>query len=88
MPDEKPSAMVTIALFVIALLLLVPSGLCTGAMILLSLFEGGGGMISYALLIGGPFVAVGGLLLWLALARLRAGRMAAEADTKTSPPPA
>jgi len=89
MPDGKPSALVTGALFVVGMLILVPSGLCTGTMVSIMLAQGGGAMIAMPLLIGGPFVAAGSLFLWLAIKRLRTGRMAAELDTKkTNPPPA
>jgi hypothetical protein len=81
-PDSKPrySAGGTAALLVIGLLILVPSGLCTGIL-------GGGAvldaiinpqnagdsvsMIVMAAIVGGPFVAVGGVLVWFGVKRLR-----------------
>lgn len=89
MPDGKPSALVTGALLVIGLLLLVPSGLCTGLMIVMSLSEGEVGMVLTALIVGGPFLAVGGLLFWVARKRAQRAHLIAETETgKTNPPPA
>jgi hypothetical protein len=74
------SAAGTAALMIIGLLILVPSGLCTG------IFGGGAvldaivhpenigdsvSMIGAALVFGGPFVAVGGVLVWLGVKRMR-----------------
>ena len=74
------SAAGTAALMIIGLLILVPSGLCTG------IFGGGAvldaivhpenigdsvSMIGAALVFGGPFVAVGGGLVWLGVKRMR-----------------
>lgn len=76
------SAAGTAALMIIGLLILVPSGLCTG------IFGGGAvldaivhpenigdsvSMIGAALVFGGPFVAVGGVLVWLGVKRMRGG---------------
>jgi hypothetical protein len=81
-PDAKPKYNVagTAAMLIIGLLVLVPSGLCTG-------FLGGGALIGaildpneaseglstfvMALVIGGPFVAAGVALVWLAVKRMR-----------------
>ncbi|HEY1613195.1 MAG TPA: hypothetical protein VGF97_05810 [Rhizomicrobium sp.] len=66
-----------IALIVIGLLILIPSGLCT------SIFMGGAFLDTFfssqnssamgdaipALIIGGPFVAIGAFLVWLGLRR-------------------
>ena len=82
-PSAKPkySAGGTAALMIIGLLFLIPSGLCTG------IFGGGAvieaivhpenlsdsvSMIGAALVFGGPFVAIGGVLVWLGVKRMRA----------------
>jgi hypothetical protein len=69
-----------IAMVVIGLLILIPSGLCTGVI-------GGGALINgflhpgyiggtlsmfvMALMVGGPFVVGGGALMWFGVKRLR-----------------
>lgn len=82
-PTAKPkySAAGTAALMIIGLLILVPSGLCTG------IFGGGAildaivhpenlgdsiSLLGAAAVFGGPFVAVGGVLVWLGIKRMRA----------------
>ena len=70
---------------VIGLLFLVPSGLCTG------IFGGGAlldmlvhpqnagdavSMLLMATLFGGPFVAAGGAMVWFAIKRMRANKVA------------
>jgi hypothetical protein len=66
-----------IALLVIGLVILIPSGLCTGVMAggaILSLFTASGngmGLLTPALIFGGPFVAGGGALVWQGIKRLR-----------------
>ncbi len=57
----------TIALLIFGLLILVPSGLCTGAM----LNAGDHSMVFMVLVIGGPFVLGGGAMVWAAIKRLR-----------------
>lgn len=56
-----------IALVSIGLLMLIPSGLCTGIIGLSALFDSSGGydsgLLRIALLIGGPFVVLGALLV-------------------------
>jgi hypothetical protein len=83
-PDPSPrrqySAAGTAALLVIGLLFLIPSGICTG------IFGGGAlldaftsphnasdslSMIFEAILFGGPFIAVGGVMVLIAVRRLR-----------------
>jgi hypothetical protein len=83
-PDPSPkrqySTAGTAALLIIGLLFLIPSGLCTGV------FGGGAlldaftsphnasdalSMLLIALLFGGPFIAVGGVMVWIAVKRLR-----------------
>ena len=81
-PSAKPrySAAGTAALMIIGLLILVPSGLCTG------IFGGGAildvlvhpenagdaaSLLGAAVVFGGPFVAVGGILVWLGIRRMR-----------------
>ena len=81
-PAPKPhySAGGTAALLIIGLLILIPSGLCTG-------FFGVGALIEtftnpqnaddtlstivLALMYGGPFIAGGGVMVWIAVKRLR-----------------
>jgi hypothetical protein len=82
-PVAKPrySAGGTAALLIIGLLILVPSGLCTGIMGVASVAdiishpEAGGygpGILSASIIVGGPFIAVGATLVWLAIRRMRA----------------
>lgn len=70
--DPKPPARWTgaaIALVVIGLLILVPSGLCTSAFGiagLMGMFESSSGdasLLPMALIVGGPFVVLGALLV-------------------------
>jgi hypothetical protein len=81
-PSTKPrhSAAGTVALMIIGLLFLVPSGLCTGIL-------GGGAvvdafvhpenigdsvsMIATVAIVGGPFVAFGAVLVWFGVKRMR-----------------
>ncbi len=67
-----------IALLVLGLVILVPSGLCTGVMAIgaiVSMFRYSAavGMLPMALIFGGPFVAAGGALVWQGIKRLRRG---------------
>lgn len=88
MPDGKPSTLVAVALIVIGLLILVPSGLCTTLGLLLSLPTGGADAVGIVLGVGGPFIAVGGLLFWLGR-RMKVARESTDAQAKDfSPPPA
>lgn len=81
-PSAKPkySAAGTAALMIIGLLFLIPSGLCTG------IFGGGAvidaivhpenagdaaSMITMAAIFGGPFIAIGAVLVWLGIRRMR-----------------
>lgn len=56
-----------IVLVVIGLLILVPSGLCTSVFGLGALFDGGSGyggfVLGMALVVGGPFIVLGALLV-------------------------
>jgi len=70
----------TAALLTIGLLFLVPSGLCTGILgggALLDAFvhpenvSDSVSMIVMVAIVGGPFVALGGVLVWLAIRRMR-----------------
>jgi hypothetical protein len=77
-PDQKPNLALSIAILVIGLLILVPSGLCTGIFTIYPIIQSfttphGGdlGFVQLALVIGGPFVLLGGFLVWLAISRLR-----------------
>ena len=83
-PDSHPkrqySAAGTAALLIIGLLFLLPSGLCTG------IFGGGAlldallhpqnirdslSIISMAVAFGGPFIAIGGVMVWFGVRRIR-----------------
>lgn len=79
-PRRQYSAAGTAALLVIGLLFLIPSGLCTG------IFGGGAlldlllhpenirdsvSMIALALVLGGPFLAVGAVMVWFGVKRIR-----------------
>jgi len=58
-----------IALLVFGLVILVPSGLCTAYLGVMGIFFGGNDMadvLTMALFYGGPFVLIGGILVWLA----------------------
>jgi hypothetical protein len=70
--DPKPPARWTgaaVTLVIIGLLILVPSGLCTGVFGIAGLVgsfgsSGGGmGLLAMALIVGGPFVVLGALLV-------------------------
>jgi hypothetical protein len=64
-PQAKPRwTAVSIALFVIGLLILVPSGLCTALVGILTLVEGDPSGIVLALMFGGVPMAVGAALVW------------------------
>jgi hypothetical protein len=61
----------TLALFMIGLLILIPSGLCTGVFGLIALSQGAGddmiGVLLEAVVFGGPFILLGGGLVYAAL---------------------
>ncbi len=89
MPQNNNSGCASLALIVIGLMILIPSGLCTGFFALGSLVEvilkpgsaaDGLDMLPMALIVGGPFVVVGGLLVW---SGIRAGKR----KDGDSPPP-
>ena len=79
-PARRPSLAVTIALLVIGLLILIPSGLCTGFFTLFPIIEGlinpgshavPTDIFGMAVLIGGPFILLGGFMVWRGVKRLR-----------------
>jgi hypothetical protein len=79
-PESKPSMIGTIAFIVIGALIFIPSGLCTGVMlfgpVLELILHPQSGVPAYgfgtiALFVGGPFVAIGGALIWTGIRRLR-----------------
>lgn len=77
MSDAKPSKAVSVALIVVGLVILIPSGLCTGVMIVGTLVESAGDFISMlptVLIVGGPFVLGGGLLVYAGIRRIKAAR--------------
>ena len=57
---------ISIALFALGLLIFVPSGLCTAAFGIMSLFQGGD-MMGLALVVGGLPMAMGAALIWAGL---------------------
>ena len=59
---------VSVALFVIGLLILVPSGLCIGLGGIIALNMGNTSELAFVLMIGGLPAALGALLVWLGLA--------------------
>ena len=80
MPDRarRPSLAVTIALLVIGLLILIPSGLCTGFFTLSPIVRAiidrssvSNDIFGLALAIGGPFILLGGFMVWRGVKRLR-----------------
>ena len=79
-PKRQYNAAGTAALLIIGLLFLLPSGLCTG------IFGGGAlldallhpenirdslSIILMAVLFGGPFIAVGAVMVWFGVKRMR-----------------
>lgn len=78
-PPRADSLGGTIVLLVLGLLVLVPSGLCTGfygvigVMGMLDKHDQGYGPLFFgsALVIGGPFVVGGAAMLWIGIRRLR-----------------
>ena len=79
-PDRRPSLAVTIALLVIGSMILIPSGLCTGIFMIYPIVESfsrssrvaiSPSDLGLVLSIGGPFVLIGGLMVWRGIARLR-----------------
>lgn len=79
-PARRPHwSALAVTLLVIGLLILIPSGLCTGvfgAGALYDMFtsssDEGVSILAEALMIGGPFLAVGGALVYAAF-RVRKG---------------
>jgi hypothetical protein len=77
-PERRPSIAGTIALLVIGLLIFIPSGLCTGIfafepitqIILHPSRSASLGDVSLVLMIGGPFVLLGGFLIGWGIRRL------------------
>lgn len=83
-PEQRPSRYGTVALIVVGLVILIPSGLCTGIVALGPLFsaiinaqgfgQGIVGMMStlpIALLFGGPFIAAGAAIVRTGMKRMR-----------------
>ena len=62
-PTEKGSIGAAIALISLGLLAVLPSGLCTGILVVNGAW--------FALVIGGPFVAGGAALIWMGVRELR-----------------
>ena len=76
LPEQRPPGRgcAATAIIVLGLLILIPSGLCTGFMTIIPLLGAIFGpqgwtnsidTIEMALIIGGPFVILGGFLTWL-----------------------
>jgi hypothetical protein len=77
-PNSGPSMAVTVAFIAIGALIFIPSGLCTGVfmfgpMIESMLYPGIGreNFFPEVLIIGGPFMLIGGTMLWLGIRRVR-----------------
>lgn len=82
-PEPKRNVAGGIAFLVIGLVILVPSGLCTGVVAgaaIVNMFASGranmdvANIVYVALLFGGPFIAGGGALVWQGIKRLRRPR--------------
>jgi hypothetical protein len=82
-PDRRPNLWLTIAILVVGLLILIPSGLCTGIFTIYPIVQFMMNphtanppldFFQLALLVGGPFVLLGGFLVWLGISRLRRRR--------------
>jgi hypothetical protein len=76
-PKPKGAGCIGGAVLVLGLLILIPSGLCTGTMAILALLgqmsqsrSGAIDVIVMSLMMYGPFVLIGGFLTWLGI-RLR-----------------
>jgi hypothetical protein len=65
-PQPSRAGCGAIALTIIGLLILIPSGLCTGTLILIDQPIKAQD-VGFVLSIGGPFILVGGLLTWLGI---------------------
>ena len=69
-PPSVPRVLAALALIMIGLLIFLPSGLCTGFFLLGALIalvtasHQNFGLGQLALVIGGPFVVLGGFILW------------------------
>jgi hypothetical protein len=70
-PTAAPSIGAGIAFLVLGLVVFVPSGLCTGTMLVGGIFSGNLNAIVVPLVIGGPFMWGGGTLLWLGFKNIR-----------------
>lgn len=77
-PERRPSLAVTIALLVIGFLILIPSGLCTGFFALYPIMmqiknhsSSSDSILGLALVVGGPFILLGGFMVWRGVKRLR-----------------
>src|SRR5258706_13734196 len=81
-PSGAPrhNAQVTAALLIVGLLILIPSGLCTslfGGSALIDMLshprgeDYASGILLTAFIVGTPFIAIGGALLWLVVERIR-----------------
>jgi hypothetical protein len=70
-PQPTRSIASGIGLIILGLLVLLPSGLCTGVLLVDAFSSPDWGSASVPLVIGGPFVFGGGVLIWLGLKRFR-----------------
>ncbi|MBS0470879.1 MAG: hypothetical protein JSR60_07400 [Proteobacteria bacterium] len=78
--NERNSGAGAAALLILGLVVLIPSGLCTGFLGIGALADAvvhpanlGGSMsvLAMALVVGGPFVALGAVMVWIAVRRMR-----------------
>jgi hypothetical protein len=87
--DQNPSLASAIALVVLGLLILVPSGLCTGVFafgpIVAAILNPGRypngnstSNLALAFIFGGPFIVAGGALLFAGIRRFKARKSVAE----------
>lgn len=87
-PDQRPSLAGGIALVVLGLVILVPSGLCTSVFAFGPIIEAmlhpqryaynsSSPDLILAFIFGGPFILLGGAMLYFGIRRLRARRAAA-----------
>lgn len=80
-PNRPSGTALAVALLTMGLAILIPSGLCTGVVGIMALWNGNdasefGGlqMVGLAMMVGGPFILVGVVLIFFGRKRLNAVR--------------